>query len=51
MSQASRALNLCNSTVEFIGSSEMVEAERLLLVASEWSYHCRAAEVSGANDR
>lgn len=35
ISQASQALNLCISTVEFSGSSEQVEAERLLLVASK----------------
>ncbi|KAK2583292.1 hypothetical protein KPH14_009296 [Odynerus spinipes] len=32
--QASQALNLCNSTVEFNGSQEQVEGERLLLVAT-----------------
>lgn len=32
--QASQALNLCNSTIEFSGSQEQVEGERLLLVAS-----------------
>lgn len=34
ISQASQALNLCTSTVEFNGSMEQVEGERLLLVAS-----------------
>lgn len=34
ISQASQALNLCMSTIEFSGSSEQVEAEKLLLVAS-----------------
>lgn len=34
--QASQALNLCNSTVEFSGSREQVEGERLLLLASEF---------------
>ena len=33
--QASQALNLCNSTVEFSGSREQVEGERLLLLASK----------------
>lgn len=32
--QASQALNLCNSTVEFSGSREQVEGERLLLLAT-----------------
>ena len=34
--QASQALNLCNSTVEFSGSREQVEGERLLLLASKF---------------
>jgi actin-binding protein anillin len=36
ISQASQALNLCCSTVEFSGSAEQVEGERLLLVASKY---------------
>lgn len=36
--QASQALNLCTSTVEFNGSREQVEGERLLLVASNFIY-------------
>lgn len=32
--QASQALNLCNATIEFSGSREQVEGERLLLLAS-----------------
>lgn len=34
--QASQALNLCCSTVEFNDSREQVEGERLLLVASKF---------------
>lgn len=34
ISQTSRALNLCSSTPEFSGSTEQVEAERVLLLAS-----------------
>ncbi|RZB39041.1 actin-binding protein anillin, partial [Asbolus verrucosus] len=34
ISQTSQALNLCNSTPEFMGSTEQVEAERVLLVAT-----------------
>ncbi|KAK7863262.1 hypothetical protein R5R35_001470 [Gryllus longicercus] len=34
ISQASQALNLCLSTVEFSGSAEQVEGERLLLLAT-----------------
>lgn len=33
--QASQALNLCSSTIEFSGSREQVEGERLLLLASK----------------
>jgi actin-binding protein anillin len=36
ISQASQALNLCYSTFEFSGSTEQVEGERLLLVASKY---------------
>lgn len=36
ISQTSQALNLCNSTLEFMGSTEQVEAERVLLLASEF---------------
>lgn len=35
ISQTSQALNLCSSTLEFSGSTEQVEAERVLLVASK----------------
>jgi hypothetical protein len=38
MSQASQALNLCYSTIEFSGSAEQVEGERLLLVASKYHF-------------
>ncbi|XP_049817405.1 anillin isoform X2 [Aethina tumida] len=34
ISQTSQALNLCNCTPEFSGSTEQVEAERVLLVAT-----------------
>lgn len=36
MSQTSQALNLCAVTVEFSGSTEAVEGERHLLVASKF---------------
>lgn len=36
IAQTSQALNLCASTVEFSGSTEAVEGERHLLVASEY---------------
>lgn len=35
IAQTSQALNLCAATVEFSGSTESVEGERHLLVASE----------------
>jgi len=35
IAQASQALNLCRATAEFSGSTEQVEGERLLLVASQ----------------
>lgn len=35
IAQTSQALNLCSSTPEFSGSTEQVEAERVLLVASK----------------
>ncbi|KAJ3648680.1 hypothetical protein Zmor_020464 [Zophobas morio] len=41
ISQTSQALNLCNSTLEFMGSTEQVEAERVLLLAT----HRRQAAV------
>nr|XP_022910049.1 anillin isoform X1 [Onthophagus taurus] len=34
ISQTSQALNLCNATMEFMGSTEQVEAEKLLLLAT-----------------
>lgn len=33
IAQTSQALNLCNATIEFTGSTEQVEAERVLLLA------------------
>lgn len=33
--QASQALNLCAATIEFSGSTEQAEGERLLLLASK----------------
>lgn len=36
ISQTSQALNLCASTIEFSGSTEAVEGERHLLVASKF---------------
>jgi hypothetical protein len=38
IAQTSQALNLCASTVEFSGSTEAVEGERHLLVASEYFF-------------
>lgn len=35
ISQTSQALNLCQASSEFYGSSEQTEGERLLLIASE----------------
>ncbi|XP_054275787.1 anillin-like isoform X3 [Macrosteles quadrilineatus] len=35
ISQASQALNLCYSTIEFSGSTEQLEAEKLLLLATQ----------------
>lgn len=40
ISQASQALNLCCSTIEFSGSAEQVEGERHLLVASKYHLFC-----------
>lgn len=34
--QASQALNLCAATIEFSGSTEQAEGERLLLLASKY---------------
>jgi len=38
--QASQALNLCAATVEFSGSTESVEGERYLLLASKCDLQC-----------
>lgn len=43
ISQTSQALNLCNSTLEFMGSTEQVEAERVLLLASKL-FSCKKLE-------
>lgn len=36
IAQTSQALNLCNSTIEFTGSTEQVEAERVLLLTCKF---------------
>ncbi|XP_054717020.1 anillin-like [Uloborus diversus] len=40
ISQTSQALNLCSVTTEFSGSSEQVEGERLLLIATQKRQAC-----------
>ncbi|KRT82400.1 Pleckstrin homology domain containing protein [Oryctes borbonicus] len=40
IAQTSQALNLCNSTLEFMGSTEQVEAEKLLLLATHRRQAC-----------
>ncbi|CAM1302396.1 ANLN (predicted) [Pycnogonum litorale] len=40
ISQTSQALNLCRSTTEFYGSSEQIEGERLLLIATQRRQAC-----------
>ena len=39
IAQTSQALNLCAATIEFSGSTESVEGERHLLVASKYSFN------------
>lgn len=46
ISQASQALNLCNATIEFSGSAEQVEGERLLLLSSKCMNHNSSLELS-----
>jgi len=41
--EASKALNLCHSTVEFNGSSEHVGGEWALLVASKFLFLCHTS--------
>ncbi|KAG1699325.1 Anillin [Nymphon striatum] len=40
ISQTSQALNLCRATSEFYGSSEQIEGERLLLIATQKRQAC-----------
>lgn len=49
--QASQALNLCNSTIEFSGSREQVEGERLLLVASKFILFLNKVQNYGPSER
>lgn len=55
ISQTSQALNLCASTVEFSGSTEAVEGERHLLVATHRRLAClnevQRLKVEGVVDR
>jgi actin-binding protein anillin len=55
ISQTSQALNLCASTVEFSGSTEAVEGERHLLVATHRRLAClnevQRLKVEGVTDR
>ncbi|KAG5677348.1 hypothetical protein PVAND_007113 [Polypedilum vanderplanki] len=55
ISQTSQALNLCASTVEFSGSTEAVEGERHLLVATHRRLAClnevQRLKVEGVEDR
>lgn len=46
ISQTSQALNLCHSTAEFSGSSEQIEAERLLLIASKTEHFYYLKNIS-----
>lgn len=55
ISQTSQALNLCASTIEFSGSTEAVEGERHLLVATHRRLAClnevQRLKVEGMSDR
>lgn len=55
ISQTSQALNLCASTIEFSGSTEAVEGERHLLVATHRRLAClnevQRLKVEGLGDR
>lgn len=54
ISQASQALNLCAATIEFSGSTEQAEGERLLLLATHRRQAClhevQRLQVEGAGE-
>lgn len=45
IAQTSQALNLCAATIEFSGSTESVEGERHLLVASKYQQFERQSNI------